>query len=101
MPVQRSPALGEIVVAVSLVAWQEEDHVIAIAIAVAMLVGVVALNALSVSRWVRGSTESTLDHASQRFSEVEASRQASLVRVRKRSRAPCLYMRVAQIDVSV
>jgi hypothetical protein len=99
--VQRSPALGEIVVAVSLVAWQEEDHVIATAIVVAILVGVVALNALSVSRWVRGSIGSTLDHVSQRFSEVEASRRVSLVRVRKRSRAPRLYMRVAQIDVSV
>jgi hypothetical protein len=47
--------------------------------AVATLVGVVALNALSVSRWVRGSIGLTLGHASQRFSRVEASHRASLV----------------------
>jgi hypothetical protein len=60
--------------------------------AVATLVGVVALNALSVSRWVRGST---LGRASRRFSGVETFHRASLVRVGTRSRAPRLYMRVA------
>jgi hypothetical protein len=62
---------------------------------VATLVGVIALNALSVSRWVRGSTGSTLGRASRRFSRVEASRRAILVRVGMRSRAPRLYMHVA------
>jgi hypothetical protein len=67
----------------------------------ATLVGVVTLNALSVSRWVRGSTGSTLGHASRRFSRVKASRRASLVRVGARSRASRLYMRVAPIGVFV
>jgi hypothetical protein len=43
---------------------------------VATLVEVVALNALSVSRWVGGLT---LGRGSRRFSRVEASRRASLV----------------------
>jgi hypothetical protein len=68
---------------------------------VATLVGVVALNALSVSRWVRGSTESTLGHASWRIFRVKVSHRASLVRVRALSRAPCLYTHVASIGISM
>jgi hypothetical protein len=68
---------------------------------VAMLVGVVALNALSVSRWVRGSTGSTLGHAIWRFSRVKVSHRARLVRVGARLSVPCLYTRVDLIGISV
>jgi hypothetical protein len=65
----------------------------------------VALNALSVSRWVRqvgeaGSGRPWVVQVGE-FLGVEASRQASLVRVGMRSRASRLRTRVAQIGVSV
>jgi hypothetical protein len=41
-----------------------------------------------------GSTGSTIGRASRRFSEVEASRRASLVRVGTQLRVPCLLMYV-------
>jgi hypothetical protein len=65
--------------------------------AVATLVGVVALNALSVSRWVRGSTGLTLGCASRRISGAEAPHQESLVRVGTWSRVPCLLAYVGLV----
>jgi hypothetical protein len=60
---------------------------------VATLVGVVALNALSVSRWVRGSTGSTLGHASRRFfrSRLPVER-ASYKLERGQGRLVCICM---------
>jgi hypothetical protein len=69
---------------------------------VATLVEVVALNALSVSRWVRlGRPSRPRVVRVGEFPGVEASRRASLVRVGTWSRASRLHMRVAQIDVSM
>jgi hypothetical protein len=56
-----------------------------------MLVGVVALNALSVSRRMReggGSIGSTSGRASRRFSGVETSSRAGLMRVGTQSSVP-------------
>jgi hypothetical protein len=64
-----------------------------------MVVEVVALNALSMSRWVWQGRPWVVRVGE--FSGVEASRRASLIRVGTQSRASRLYTRVAQIDVSI